>query len=92
MAEHPVALGDGVIGVVNVVDFVEGLVQFLVLTLDVFVKVGEFNGLEVIEVHLGLLLILEIVVVLGDIVLAWHDVETICEGCTSSIRVEFVVE
>jgi len=77
--------------VIDVVDFIQCLVEFLVLTFNILVKVCEFHGLEIIEIHFGLVLVLEIVVVLGYILLARHYIETAIQGC-GIVGVELIVE
>jgi len=49
VTEHPVFVLNGLRGsVIYVVDSVESLVEFLVLTFNILVKIGEFHRLEVV--------------------------------------------
>lgn len=76
---------------VIIIYFIKSFIKFLMLTLNIFIKISKFYCLEIInniQINFILLLILKIIIILGNILFTRYHIVCIWWQCIGIVWIE----
>lgn len=76
---------------VIIIYFIKSFIKFLMLTLNIFIKISKFDCLEIInniQINFILLLILKIIIILGNILFTRYHIVCIWWQCIGIVWIE----